>query len=1046
MFARFVIERPVFAWVAAIVIMLAGVLALRSLPVSQFPDIAPPSVMIMASYPGASATVVETSVTQVLEQELKGLDNLIYFNATSNSSGAAEIVLTFRQGTDPNAAVVQVQNRIGQVSNRLPPVVQQNGIVVSKSQQGNFLMIAAFYDARDRMSDTDIADWLSGSVIDAVSRVPGVGTVRNFGAPHAMRIWLDPQRLVGVGLMPADVTGAIEAQNTEVSAGELGARPTPATQQLNATVTALSRLQTVAQFRDIVVKAQGDGALVRLGDVARVELGSEDYSTTSRLNGHPASGLAIMLAPGANALQTASDVKARLAQLASSFPAGIHMAFPEDSTRFVKLSIDAVLRTLAEAVVLVVLVMFLFLQDWRATLIPAITIPVVLLGTLGVLAVAGFSLNTMTLFAMVLAIGLLVDDAIVVVENVERLMREEGLDARAATARAMAELTSVLVGVGVVLSAVFLPMAFFAGSVGVIYRQFAVTLVAAMALSVLVALTLTPALCAGILKRGTHVPGGPLNRALAAFERAFSRLQGSHARGLAATLRRPLRALCVYGLIAVAMAWLYQRLPTAFVPDEDQGTVMVQFRLPAGASYARTAKVARAIERHFLVTERDNIESVFTLAGFGFDGAGQNAGMAFVALKDWSQRRGAENAVTAIAERATAALGNERDADIFAMGLPPLEGLGETNGLEFWLQDTRGEGAAHLANARETLLRSLRQDARLAQVRANVSDSTAQLRIDIDQAQAAALGLDLADVNSTLGTAWGGRYVNDFVQGGRVKKVFVQGDAPFRAAPEDLAQWFVRGDAGDMTSFAAFARTRWEHGPSQLRRYNGLPAVQVAAAAAPGVSSGDAMRAVEQAADRLPGTTYAWSGLSYQDRLSSGQALWLYAASVLFVFLCLAAFYESWSIPCVVLLVLPLGVVGAVLALNLRGLPNDIYFQVGLLTTLGLSAKNAILIIEFAEAAMRAGAAPLQAVADGARLRLRPIVMTSLAFGAGVVPLVLAGGPGSASQHAIGTGVLGGVVAGTVLVVYFVPLFHLPMLRLRVARRVRQPVLREASP
>ncbi|QNM94849.1 efflux RND transporter permease subunit [Chitinimonas koreensis] len=1020
MLARFFIDRPVLAWVLAIVVMLAGALAVRVLPVSQYPDIAPPSVMIGASYPGASAQVVENSVTQVLEQELKGLDNLMYFSSTSSSSGRAEIMLTFKQGTDPDIAQVQVQNKASQASSRLPPQVQQNGLSVSKLQSG-FLMILAFYDKTDRRSDTDISDWLASTLQDPLSRVEGVGSVQNFGSSYAMRIWLDPHKLDSYGLMPGDVTDAIARQNTEVSVGELGARPAPAEQQLNATVTALSRLQTPEQFRDIVVKTRPDGAVVRLSDVARVELGNEQYGSTSRLDGHPASGLAIMLAPGANALTTAAAVKARVEALRGAFPAGIELAYAEDTTRFVKLSIREVVKTLVEAVALVVLVMYLFLQNWRATLIPAVTVPVVLLGTFGVLALAGYSINTLTLFAMVLAIGLLVDDAIVVVENVERIMRDEGLDARAATVKSMGEISGALVGIALVLGAVFLPMAFFGGSVGVIYRQFSITLVAAMALSVLVAICLTPALCATFLTAGAHGPGRGF---LGWFNRRFDAGQVRYAGLLRGLLGRPLRfGLCYLALVG-AMLWLHQRLPTAFIPDEDQGTVMVQFNLPSGATYPRTARVVEAVERHFMQAEKDNIDAIYTLAGFSFGGPGQNAGMAFISLKDWSQRPGAERSAQAIAERANAAFAELRDAEVFSMVLPPIEGLGQTNGFEFWLQDISGQGTARLAEAGEELMRQARQDPRLMAVRANGDAAAPQLRVDIDQVKAGALGLDLADVNATLGTAWGGSYVNDFVHRGRVKKVFVQADAPWRSRPEDIRQWSVRGAGGAMTPFSAFASTRWEDGPAQLRRYNGLAASQVFGAAAGGVSSGEAMAAVEAIAGKLAGTSYEWSGLSYQDKLSSGQAPWLYAAAILFVFLCLAALYESWSIPCAVLLVIPLGVFGALLAVTLRGLPSDIYFQVGLLTTIGLAAKNAILIVEFAEAAVRRGAAAREAVIEGARLRLRPILMTSLAFGAGVVPLVLASGPGSASQNAIGTGVLGGVLCATVLAIFFVPLFY----------------------
>ncbi|WP_318654240.1 efflux RND transporter permease subunit [Chromobacterium violaceum] len=1042
MLARFFIDRPVFAWVLAIAIMLAGLFALRALPVSQYPDIAPPTVMVSASYPGASAQVVETSVIQVLEQELKGLDNLMYFSATSSSSGQAEIMLTFRQGANPDTAQVQVQNKVSQMLARLPQQVQQNGLSVQK-MQGDFLLIASFYDVSGQRGDTDIADWLASNVQDPLSRVDGVGSVRAFGAPYAMRIWLDPHKLNSYGLIPSDVSAAVSKQNTEVSVGELGALPSPPGQQLNAMVTAWSRLSTPEQFRGIVVKALPDGGAVRLGDVARVELGQEDYSSSSRLNGHPASGLAVMLAPGANALATAEAVKARVAELQRNFPPGIRVAYPEDTTHFVRLSIRAVMETLLEAVALVVLVMFVFLRNWRATLIPALTVPVVLLGTFGVLAAAGFGINTLTLFGMVLAIGLLVDDAIVVVENVERVMHDQGVDAHTATVRSMGEIGGALVGIGLVLGAVFLPMAFFGGSVGVIYRQFSITIVAAMALSVLTALTLTPALCATLLRPEKPSDSGPL----AAFERRFFRLQSAYAgRWLPSWLRRPMRGGLVYLALIAGLAALYPQLPTAFIPDEDQGTVMAQFTLPTGATHERADKVARAVEKHFLETEKANVESVYMLSGFSFGGSGQNAGMAFVALKDWSQRRGQQNSAQAIADRATAALASQRDAEVFGMVLPPIGGLGQTNGFEFWLQDASGMGREHLAKARDQLLKAVQGDDRLSAVRSGAADDKPQLRLDVDQSKAAALGLDLANVSDTLGTAWGGRYINDFVDRGRVKKVMMQADAPYRSKPEDLGLWFVRGADGAMTPFSAFARARWEYGPAQLNRYNGLPALPLSGSAAAGISSGEAMRAVEAIAGKLPGTQYEWSGLSYQDRLSSGQTPLLYAVSILFVFLCLAALYESWLVPCAVMTAIPLGVLGAVLAVMARGLANDIYFQVGLLATIGLSAKNAILIIEFAEAAIRRGDDALSAALAAARQRLRPILMTSLAFGVGVAPLVWAGGPGAGSQNAIGAAVLGGVLSATLLTLFFVPLAHVLIRGLagRVAERRWKPA--EARP
>lgn len=1043
MVSRFFIDRPIFAWILAISIMLAGALCLRNLPVSQYPDIAPPMVRVAATYPGATAQVIENSVTQILEQELKGLQNLLYFNATSSSSGEAEIMLAFEQGTDPELAQIQVQNKVNQMSYRLPRAVQQNGLSVT-TLQNSFLMVAVFYDKTAQRSDTDISDWMSNHIVDSISRVPGVGTVRAFGSPYAMRIWLQPHQLNNFALMPSDIISAIEAQNTEVPVGELGARPTSGEQQLNVTVTALSRLQTPQEFRDIVIKTRPDGGLVRLGDVARIEVGSENYSSTSRLNGLPASGLAIMLAPSANALATAEQVKTRVQQLSASFPQGIAVIYPEDATRFVKRSIKDVVHTLLEAVLLVVLVMFLFLQNWRATLIPAITVPVVLLGTFGVLALCGFSINTLTLFGMVLAIGLLVDDAIVVVENTERLMAEEGLDARTATQKSMREITGALIGIALVLGAFFLPMAFFSGSVGAIYRQFSVTLVAAMMLSVIVAITLTPALCAALLKPHSlkphslktsdtkkTQPSSVAHKLAEKFNHRFNRIQQQYHQKVSHMLSRPTRFVVIYGLIIAGVCFGYLRLPTAFIPEEDQGTVMVRYMLPPGATYTRTAAVVKEIEQYFLTQETEVVDAIYTVSGFSFSGAGQNAGVAFVSLKDWSQREGEHNSTQALAQRATGELSKLRDARVFAMVLPPIEGLGETNGFELWLQDISGLGHKKLTEHALGLVEKISENTQFQYADAEGSAPSPQLRIDIDQPKASALGLDLNDVNNTLNAAWGGVYVNDFIHQGRVKKVMVQADAAYRSAPDDLNDWFVRGNKNTMTPFAAFATTRWDSGPTQLRRFNGLPAIQITGAGTPGVSSGTVMQAVETQAAAISGTQYQWSGLSYQDKLSSGQAPLLYAASILFVFLCLAALYESWVIPLSVLLVIPLGVLGAVLGISLMGTSRDIFFQVGMLTTMALCAKNAILIVEFAEASLAQGKDLYAAAIHAASQRLRPIVMTSLAFGAGVLPLLFAQGPGAAGQNAIGASVLGGVISATLLTIFFVPLAYVCVANIR---------------
>ena len=1025
--ARFFIARPVLAWVLAAVVMLGGLLALVLLPVAQYPNIAPPTVRVAATYPGASAQVVEHSVVQVLEQELKNLKHLVYFDSNSTSSGEAEIMLTFEQGADPALAQLEVQNKVNQLAYRLPRAVQQNGLSVT-ALQNSFLMVVVFSDRQGTLGEEAMADWMSNQVIDAVSRVPGVGEVRNFGAPYAMRVWLHPHKLQSFGLMPADVTRAIENQNTEVPVGELGARPAPAGQALNVSVTALSRLKTPQQFRDLVLKTRPDGAVVRLADVARVEIGSESYGAASRLNGQAATGFAVMLAPGANGLAAAAGVRERIAALQPVFPPGVEVAYPEDATRFVKLSIRQVAVTLAEAVLLVVLVMFVFLQGWRATLVPVITVPVVLLGTCGVLALTGFSINTLTLFAMVLAIGLLVDDSIVVVENVERIMAEQGLGAREATLQSMRGITGALAGIAIVLGAVFLPMAFFPGSVGVIYRQFSITLVTAMVLSVLVALSLTPVLCAALLRPAAHAASGRFARAMAALQARYDGL-------LQKLPGRPWRLALVYVLLLGATAWGYLRLPASFIPVDDQGTVMVRFALPAGATYPRTAELAQQVERHFREKEKDNVTMVYTVAGMGMGGAGQNAGMAFVNLKDWSLRKGSENSAQAIAARATKALGQLRDARVFAMVPPPIDGLGEASGFEFWLQDTSGATPEALAARATALAAKAGELPGVLYAEADGSDSKAQLRIDIDQAKALTLGLDLDDVNSTLSTAWGGAYVNDYLHEGRVRRVLVQADAPWRAAPDDLQHWSVRGNGGAMTPLAAFASTRWDSGPTQLRRFNGLPAVHLSGAGAPGASSGELMARMEALVAQQPSSRLAWSGLSYQDQLSRGQAPLLYAVSVLFVFLCLAALYGSWSIPFCVLLAIPPGVLGAVAGAGLLGLERDIFFQVGVLATVGLSAKNAILIVEFAEAAVRAGQAPWAAVTAAASQRLRPILMTSLAFGAGIVPLVLASGPGAPAQQAIGASVLGGVLLSTALGVFLVPLFYLSILTIG-SRRV----------
>ena len=1034
MFSRFFVRRPVFAWVIAILIMLAGMLAIQTLPVAQYPDVAPPTIQISASYTGASADTLENSVTQVIEQQLTGLDNLLYFSSTSSSDGTVSINVTFEQGTDPDTAQVQVQNKVQQAESRLPSEVQQAGVTVVKSQS-SFLLIMAVYDTTDKATSSDIADWLVSNMQDPMARIEGVGSLQVFGAEYAMRIWMDPAKLASYSLMPSDVETAIEAQNVQVSAGKIGALPSPATQQLTATVRAQSRLQTVEQFKDIIVKSQSNGSVVRIGDVARVEMGSEDYTATAKLNGHPAAGVAVMLAPGANALDTATRVKDKIAEFQRNMPQGYDVAFPKDSTEFIKISVEDVVKTLFEAIALVVCVMYLFLQNIRATLIPALAVPVVLLGTFGVLALFGYSINTLTLFAMVLAIGLLVDDAIVVVENVERIMRDEGLPAREATEKSMGEISGALIAIALVLSAVFLPMAFFGGSTGVIYRQFSVTIISAMMLSVVVALTLTPALCGSILRHTPPHKKGFFGK----FNRFYSATEHGYKHRVMNVLRRSGTVMVVYLAICGGMALAMWKLPGSFLPVEDQGDVMVQYTLPAGATASRTAEVRQQVIDWFLTKEKANTNVIFTVDGFSFSGSGQNAGMAFVALKNWSLRPGEENSAQAIALRATKELSSIRDATLFAMTPPAVDGLGQSNGFTFELMANGATDRDTLLKMRNQLIQAANQAPSLHAVRANDLPQMPQLQVDIDNNKAVSLGLSLSDVTSTLSSAWGGTYVNDFIDRGRVKKVYIQGDSDARGVPSDLGKWFVRGSDDSMTPFSAFATTRWEYGPESLVRYNGSAAYEIQGENADGFSSGVAMAKMEALANSLPaGTTWAWSGLSLQEKLASGQAMSLYAISILVVFLCLAALYESWSVPFSVIMVIPLGLLGAALAAWMRGLSNDVYFQVALLTTIGLSSKNAILIVEFAEASVAQGYSLTRAAMRAAQTRLRPIIMTSLAFIAGVMPLAVATGAGANSRVAIGTGIIGGTLTATLLAIFFVPLFFVLVKRLFAGKRGRQ--------
>ncbi len=1038
--AKFFIDRPIFAWVIAIIIMLAGLLSILKLPVAQYPTIAPPAVTVTATYPGADAKTVQDTVTQVIEQNMNGIDNLMYMSSTSDSSGTVEITLTFETGTDADIAQVQVQNKLQLAMPLLPQEVQQQGINVKKSSS-SFLMVLGFINTDGSMTQEDIADYVGSNIKDPVSRTSGVGDVQLFGSQYAMRIWLDPDKLTNYSLTPGDVATAIKAQNAQVAAGQLGGTPPAKGQQLNASIIAQTRLTSTDEFGKILLKVNQDGSQVRLRDVAKIELGGENYDVIARFNGHPASGLGIKLATGANALDTAAAVRAQVEKLKPFFPDGLEVVYPYDTTPFVKISIFEVVKTLVEAIVLVFLVMYLFLQNFRATLIPTIAVPVVLLGTFAVLAAFGYSINTLTMFAMVLAIGLLVDDAIVVVENVERVMVEEGLPPREATRKSMGQIQGALVGIAMVLSAVFIPMAFFGGATGAIYRQFSITIVSAMVLSVLVAMILTPALCATLLKpvkKGDHGEGK--TGFFGWFNRMFDKSTHHYTDSVGSILRSTGRYLLLYVLIVVGMAWLFLRLPSSFLPEEDQGVFLVQVQLPAGASQERTQKIMDRVTDYFLTKEKANVNSVFTVNGFGFAGRGQNTGLAFVSLKDWDERQGAENKVTAITGRAMGAFSQIKDAMVFAFNLPAIVELGTATGFDFELIDQGGLGHDALMQARNQLLGMVAQHPDvLTSVRPNGLEDTPQYKIEIDQEKAESLGVSISDINTTLGAGWGSSYVNDFIDRGRVKKVYIMGEASSRMLPSDISKWYVRGSNGQMVPFNAFATGHWQYGSPRLERYNGLPSMEILGEAVQGKSTGEAMTLMEQLASKLPtGVGYDWTGLSYQERLSGNQAPALYAISLIVVFLCLAALYESWSIPFSVMLVVPLGVVGALLAATMRGLTNDVYFQVGLLTTIGLSAKNAILIVEFAKDLMeKEGKGLIEATLEAVRMRLRPILMTSLAFILGVLPLAISTGAGSGSQNAVGTGVMGGMITATVLAIFFVPVFFV-VVRRRFGKKVEE--------
>ncbi|WP_302796339.1 efflux RND transporter permease subunit [Hafnia paralvei] len=1034
--AKFFIDRPIFAWVIAIILMMAGALAIWNLPVAQYPTIAPPSVVISANYPGADAKTVQNSVTQIIEQNMNGIDNLMYMSSTSDSSGSASVTLTFQSGTDPDIAQVQVQNKLQLAMPLLPQEVQQQGISVEKSSS-SFLMVAGFISEDNTMSQSDIADYVASNIQDPLSRTEGVGDVQLFGSQYAMRIWLDPHKLNNFHLTPLDVIDQIKVQNNQIAAGQLGGMPAVAGQELNASIIAQTRLQSPQEFGKILLKVQPDGSRVLLRDVAKVELGSENYSTQARFNGKPAAGLGIKLATGANALDVANNIKAELVKLQPFFPQGLKVVYPYDTTPFVKISINEVVKTLLEAVVLVFLVMYLFLQNLRATLIPTIAVPVVLLGTFAILDVFGYSINTLTMFAMVLAIGLLVDDAIVVVENVERVLEEEGLSAKEATKKSMDQIQSALVGIALVLSAVFVPMAFFGGATGAIYRQFSVTIVSAMVLSILVAIILTPALCATILKPVT--PGTSHNKGgfFGWFNRLFNKFTHHYTDSVDHMLVKTGRYMAIYLLVVVGMGVLFIQLPTGFIPEEDQGIALTSVQLPAGATQQRTDKVLAQVTDYFLKKELRDVESVFTVSGFGFSGQGQNNGLAFVSLKPWSERQGEENRVTAILARAAVAFGQIKDALVFPFNLPAISGLGTSTGFDFELIDQGNLGHEKLTEARNELLGMAAQHPEmLTGVRPNGMEDTPQFKVTIDQEKALAQGVSLADINQTLSSAFGGTYVNDFIDNERVKKVYVQAQAPYRMLPENIDSWYVRSASGQMVPFSSFASAHWEYGSPRLERYNGLPSMEILGEATRGKSSGEAMAMMEALAAKLPnGVGYDWTGMSYQERLSGNQAPALYAISLVVVFLSLAALYESWSIPFSVMLVVPLGIIGALLAVTLRSMNNDVYFQVGLLTTIGLSVKNAILIVEFAKDLIdREGKNVHEATLEAVRMRLRPILMTSLAFILGVLPMAISTGAGSAAQNAVGTGVIGGMISATALTIFLVPVFFVVIER-RFARR-----------
>ena len=1044
MLAQFFVNRPIFAWVISFVIMIAGTISLYVLPVEQYPDIAPPQINISATYSGASAQTVENSITQIIEQQLTGLDGMIYFSSSSSSAGTARIKVTFQQGTDPDIAQVQVQNKIEQILSRLPDDVRKQGVRVAKAQT-DFLLLASIYDSTSKADKTEIADYLVSNLQDSIARIEGVGEVQVFGGQYAMRIWLDPTKLEAYNLMPSDIESAISAQNSQASAGKLGALPVINNQQLSVTVTARSKFKSVDEFENILVKHNSNGSFVKLKDVARIEIGAQSYSNVTGLNGMPSSGIAIQLGSGANAIKTANSIKELLKKYEPTLPEGYKVAYPRDTTLFIQASIKEVIKTLFEAILLVVIVMYIFLKSWRATLIPAIAVPVVLLGTFGILNIFGYSINTLTMFGMVLSIGLLVDDAIVVVENVERNMNEKQLLPKEATIVSMQEITSALIGVATVLSVVFLPMAFFSGATGVIYRQFSITIISSMVLSIIVALTLTPALCATILK--PHNKDEKQKGFTHWFGEKFDVLTLKYKSAINKVLKMPIRWLVAYVLIIASLIFVFIKLPTSFLPKEDQGSLMVQYTLPVGAITSRTVEVAEKIKEYFLTQESNNINSIFTISGYSSNSSGQNVGTAYVSLKSWDLRPDISSRSDMIGQRAAKTFADPaspyfiRDARVISMNPPVIQGLGSTDGFEFQLQADALTSRTTLAEVKDKILLEAGQNSKINSIRSDGTDNTPQLKIEYDIPKALALGLSMSNIDYTLSAAWGGIYVNDFIDRSRVKRVYIQGDAPFRSKPEDLYTWKVRNSNGTMTSFSEFATTKWDYGQEELTRYNGFASYQIHGSAANGTSSGVAMDEMDKLADKLSnGTMHSWSGLSYQERLSSGQSGLLYAISILIIFLCLAALYESWSVPFSILMVVPLGVIGAVIAVYFRGLDNDVYFQVALLTTIGLAAKNAILIVEFVDTAYKNGKPLLEAAIEGATLRLRPIIMTSLAFVAGIMPLAISTGAGANSRISIGTGIVGGTLTATIFAIFFVPLFFVLIKKVFSSKKVEQNV------